>query len=117
MAPIKLGIIGCGFSTKCFHLPFILPNPDLEVYAFLQRRPAPKGPEDLKTLKWGHCTVDFPSAKHYTGPDEFFHDANIEVVLVLTSDGAHLDLVERALASGKHGKYTSTLLQRSTIRN
>lgn len=107
MAPIKLGIIGYGFSTKCFHLPFILPNPDLEVYAFLQRKPAPQGPEELNALKWGHCTVDFPSAKHYTGPDEFFGDANIELVLVLTSDGTHQDSVVRALESGKHGKIDS----------
>lgn len=108
MAPIKLGIIGYGFSTKCFHLPFILPNRDLEVYAFLQRRPAPRSPapEDMELLRWGHCTMDFPSAKHYTGPDEFFCDADIEVVLVLTSDGTHLEFVERALASGKHGKST-----------
>lgn len=104
MAPIKVGIVGYGFSTKVFHLPFLLPNPDLEVYAFLQRAPAPKGAEDLKTLKWGHCAVDFPSAKHYSGLDDFFADANIELVIILTGDGTHGKFVERALQSRKHGK-------------
>lgn len=103
MAPIKVGIIGYGFSTKCFHLPFILPNPDLEVYAFLQRAPAAKGQEDLKALRWGHCTGDFPSAKHYMGSDDFFSDKNIELVIILTSDGTHGELIEKALESGKHG--------------
>jgi predicted dehydrogenase len=39
---IRVGLMGYGFSTKCFHLPYILPNPDLEVYAFLQRAAAPE---------------------------------------------------------------------------
>lgn len=42
MAPIKVGIVGYGNSPKIYHLPFILPNSDLEVYAFLQRAEAPK---------------------------------------------------------------------------
>lgn len=103
MAPIKVGIIGYGFSTKCFHLPFILPNPDLDVYAFLQRRPPPETPEELKDLKWGHCTVDFPQAKHFTNSIDFFADDNIELVIVLTSDGTHGEFIEQALSAGKHG--------------
>lgn len=105
MAPIKVGIIGYGFSTKCFHLPFILPNPDLYVYAFLQRRPPPKTAEERKALKWGHCTIDFPAAKHYTNPHEFFLDQDIELVVVLTGDGTHGEFVEAALNAGKHGEH------------
>jgi hypothetical protein len=48
MAPINVGFIGYGFSTKCFHLPFIIPNPDLEVYAFLQRAAHPIPPQMLR---------------------------------------------------------------------
>ncbi|KAJ3044994.1 hypothetical protein HDV00_012414 [Rhizophlyctis rosea] len=94
--PIKVGIIGYGFSTKCFHLPYILPNQDLHLHAFLQRAPTPadvKGP-------WGHCTVDFPQAKHYTTPDEFFADKEIELVVICTH--AHEEFAERALESGMH---------------
>ena len=99
MAPIKVGIVGYGFSTKCFHLPYILPNPDLALHAVLQRAPAP-GPSELLP-KWGHCTVDFPTAKHYRTPGEFFSDAEIELVVVCTS--SHEEFVEGALKAGKHG--------------
>lgn len=99
MAAIKLGIIGYGFSAKCFHLPFILGNPDLEVHAFLQRAAAPE--DKSKAREWGHCTVDYPETKHYRTPDDFFADPEIELVIVCTH--AHEELVERALTAEKHG--------------
>lgn len=101
MAPIKVGLMGYGFSTKCFHLPFITPNADLEVYAFLQRAEAPTdktGPESGK-----HCTVDYPKAKHYRTADDFFADAEIELVIVCTSSNNHAEFAEKAMRSGKHG--------------
>ncbi|KAB5581132.1 hypothetical protein GE09DRAFT_1085160 [Coniochaeta sp. 2T2.1] len=98
MAPIKVGIIGYGFATKCFHLPFILPNPDLRVYAFLQRAEAPA--KGSTASGWGHCTVDFPEAKHYRTPDDFFSDAQIDLVIVATPN--HEEFVERSLNAGKH---------------
>jgi predicted dehydrogenase len=97
MAPIKVGFIGYGFSVKCFHLPFVLPNPDLQVYAFLQRA---KDPSQAK--HWGHCTVDFPQAKHYTTAEDFFADADIELVIVCSHQ--HEEFVLGALNAGKHGK-------------
>ncbi|KAK4240454.1 hypothetical protein C8A03DRAFT_42067 [Achaetomium macrosporum] len=100
MAPIKVGIVGYGFATKCFHLPYILPNPELEVYAFLQRAAPPS--ETSQTPAWGHCTIDFPQAKHYRTADEFYADEQIELVVVLTSSTAHGEFVERALLAGKH---------------
>jgi predicted dehydrogenase len=100
MAPIKVGIIGYGFSTKCFHLPFILPNNDLQVHAFLQRAEAPK--DKSAASGWGHCTIDFPDAKHYRTADEFFADSEIELVIVCSH--AHEEFVERGLNTGKHGR-------------
>ena len=99
MAPIKVGIVGYGFSTKCFHLPYILPNPDLEVYAFLQRAAPPNDP--AKAPHWGHCTIDFPQAKHYRTSDEFYADEQIDLVVVCTS--SHEEFIEKALLAGKHG--------------
>jgi predicted dehydrogenase len=101
MAPIKVGITAYGFSTKCFHLPFILPNPDLEVHAFLQRASPPQDPS--QATRWGHCTIDFPQAKHYQTPAEFFADPDIELVVVCSSDSTHEDFVEKSLLAGKHG--------------
>jgi predicted dehydrogenase len=103
MAHIKVGIVGYGFSTKCFHLPFILPNPELEVAAFLQRSAAPSDPS--QATGWGHCTVDFPQAKHYRTSDQFFADPDIELVVVCTH--SHEEFVEKALNAGKHGTKSS----------
>lgn len=101
MAPLNVGLMGYGFSTKCFHLPFILPNQDLKVYAFLQRAPAPSE----KVEKGKHCTVDFPDARHYRTADEFFADPNIDVVIVCTQHDTHAEFAETALAAGKHGVF------------
>ncbi|KAL1893950.1 hypothetical protein Sste5346_006091 [Sporothrix stenoceras] len=96
MAPIKVGIIGFGLATNCFHLPFILPNKDLEVYAFLQRAP----PSAASSQKYGHCTEKFPRAKHYQTADTFFADEQIELVVVAALN--HVEFVTKALEAGKH---------------
>lgn len=102
MAPIKVGIVGYGSATKVFHLPFILPNPDLEVHAFLQRAEAPK---DKSTAEKGtHCTIDHPNTKHYRTPRDFFTDEAIELVVVCTGPSTHAEFAEQALLAGKHGK-------------
>ncbi|KAL2132601.1 hypothetical protein VTI74DRAFT_3591 [Chaetomium olivicolor] len=98
MAPIKVGIVGYGFTTKCFHLPYILPNPELEVYAFLQRAAPPT--DQSQVPRWGHCTIDFPKARHYRTANEFYADELIELVVVCTS--VHEEFVEKALLAGKH---------------
>ena len=99
--PIKVGIIGYGGSAKVYNLPYILPNPDLEVYAFLQRVAAPSDPASRE--KGSHCTVDFPTAKHYQTPEDFFSDQNIELVVVSTHPDTHAKFAEAALRNGKHG--------------
>jgi predicted dehydrogenase len=99
MAPVKVGIIGYGFSAKCFHLPFILPNPELQVYAFLQRAAPPEDPSQV--LRWGHCTIDFPQAKHYRTAEDFFADSQIELVVICSH--SHEEFIEKALNSSKHG--------------
>jgi predicted dehydrogenase len=100
MAPLNVGIIGYGSSAKIYQLPYITPNPNLNVYAFLQRAAAP----DLTTAKPGsHCTVDFPKAKHYQSADDFFADAAIDLVIVCTRPDTHALFAERALLASKHG--------------
>jgi predicted dehydrogenase len=103
MAPIKVGLMGYGFSTKCFHLPFILPNSDLEVVAFLQRAEAPSDKSNVEPGK--HCTVDHPKAKHYRTAKDFFADSDIELVIICTSSDTHYEYGEQALQAGKHGRY------------
>jgi predicted dehydrogenase len=94
--------MGYGFSTKCFHLPFITPNPDFEVYAFLQRKEAPS--KGSKVEKGVHCTIDHPQAKHYRTPEDFFADQAIDLVIVCTGVDTHAKFAEQAMRSGKHGE-------------
>ncbi|KAK3696325.1 hypothetical protein LTR37_018061 [Vermiconidia calcicola] len=100
MAPIKVGLMGYGSSTKYFHLPFILPNPDLDVVAFLQRAEAPEDKSNVEPGK--HCTVDHPKAKHYRTAEDFFADDEIELVIVCTSSAMHFEFGKQALLAGKH---------------
>ncbi|EWC43511.1 hypothetical protein DRE_07511 [Drechslerella stenobrocha 248] len=100
MAPINVGFVGYGGATRNFHLPFILPNPDLNVYAFLQRAEAPA--PGSAVAKGKHCTVDHPAAKHYRTSEEFFADPDIDLVIVCTQHGTHFEFAEKALLAGKH---------------
>lgn len=101
MAPIRVGIIGYGFSTKCFHVPFISAHPELHIAAFVQRADAPS---DKAAAKPGsHCTVDHPEAKHYQSADELFADRDVELVIICSHTDTHTSFAESALLAGKHG--------------
>jgi predicted dehydrogenase len=102
MAPIKVGVVGCGNSARVFHLPYILNVPDLELYAFMQRAAAPA---PGTTPSKPHCTVDYPSVKHYRELEAFLADDAIELVVVLTQQDSHAEIAEKALRAGKHGMY------------
>jgi len=100
MDPVRVGVIGYGFSAKCFHLPFITAAPDCRLVAILQRADAPKDPKSAEP--GSHCTVDYPTAKHHQTADEFFADRDIEVVIVCTKQDTHVSYAEQAFNSGKH---------------
>lgn len=101
MSQIKVGFVGYGGSAKTYHLPYLFPVEGFEIYAFLQRAAAPV-PEDAKP--GSHCTVDFPKARHYRTAEDFFADADIELVIVTTHPDTHASFAELALNAGKHGQ-------------
>jgi hypothetical protein len=105
---VKVGIIGYGGSARIYHLPYILPVKDLEVYAFLQRAAAPESSEK----PGNHCTIDFPEAKHYRNEEDFFADEVIELVIVCTHTDTHASFAEKALNAGKHGECLVNYLNR-----
>lgn len=102
MSPIKVGIVGYGFAAKSFHLPFITALPAYQVVAILQRAAAPANP--ASAAKGSHCTVDFPTAKHYRTADGFFADPEIAFVVVATQTDTHALFAEKALEAGKNGR-------------
>ncbi|KAL4927246.1 uncharacterized protein BDV17DRAFT_267136 [Aspergillus undulatus] len=98
--PINVGVIGYGFSTNHYHIPFISAIPEYKITAVLQRAEAPC---DISTAERGsHCTVDLPGIRHYRTPDEFFADPDTELIVVATHVDTHALFAERALTVGKH---------------
>ncbi len=78
---------------------FVLANKRLAVHAFLQRRPTPTAHGKPSSS----ASDDFPQAKLYLTPDEFFADSEIDLVVVATGHDSHADLAIRALKAKKHG--------------
>ncbi|KAK9427308.1 nad binding rossmann fold-containing protein [Lipomyces doorenjongii] len=100
MEPVKVGIVGYGFSAKNFHLPFLKAIPDYMVIAILQRSEAPS---DKSSIPPGiHCSVDYPQVRHYRTSEDFFADPEIALVVVATQIDTHASFAEKALLSGKH---------------
>lgn len=101
--PIKVGFCGYGYSTRTFHLPFVLANKRLQVHAFLQRH----AQSHQRGQESSHCLDDYPEAKWYKTSDTFMADKDIDLVVVATGHDSHADLAIAALNAGKHGKSSS----------
>lgn len=111
--PIGVGIVGYGFSTRTFHLPFILPNPSYRLVAFVQRHDAAVDSRTGKTAP--HCTIDYPEARRYKGHEEFLADSEVELVIIATGHSSHAALAIAALKAGKHGEWAEVCAgQRTT---
>lgn len=104
MAPVRVGIIGYGFSARTFHVPFIQLNPDLEIVAFLQRNDAPT----VHGKPSSSCEEDHPNVKRYKDEAGFFGDEAIELVIVTSHHDSHGPYAELALKAGKHGELSIT---------
>lgn len=104
MSQLKVGFVGYGGSAKTYHLPYLLPVKEFQVYAFLQRAAAPLAES---AAPGSHCTVDFPEAKHYRTAEEFFGDPAIELVIVTTRTDTHAEFAEKAIEAGKHGWHST----------
>lgn len=51
--------------------------------------------------------ADYPKAKWYQNPKDFFADPAIDLVIVCTHHDTHAEFAEMALNAGKHGKLCS----------
>ncbi|KAJ1549588.1 hypothetical protein HK405_007413 [Cladochytrium tenue] len=92
MAPIRVGIVGFGFSAKTFQLPFFLALPeDFVVDAVYVRSPALL-PEISSAL---------PRATAYFSLQDFFASP-VELVVFSTPPHTHCELALAALEAHKH---------------
>ena len=86
---LKVGIVSFGFSSKTFHIPFILAHRYYELYAVLERFKS----ESIN---------DYPFIKLYRDYDEFLNDSNIDLVIITTPNYTHYELTKKALLAGKN---------------
>lgn len=92
MAPIRLGIIGCGRVTQQVHLPVLGGLSQLRVVALAER-----DPERLKK------TADrFRIPNRYAQGEDLLEDSRLDAVAICTPLMTHAELTIRALTAGKH---------------
>lgn len=90
---LRVGIIGAGEVAQVIHIP------TLQLLSHLYTISAIC---DLSQKTVEHCASKFHIRKATTRSDEIFEDADIDLVLVLTSDEFHTPYTIAALKAGKH---------------
>lgn len=94
--PVKIALIGYGSSSNRYHIPFILANPHVHLYAVLQRSSPTEGKP--------HVSRDHPDVKWVKTIDELLGLKEVEVVVVCTGVDSHLDFAKKVIEAGKHGE-------------
>ena len=92
MSILKVGIIGCGAFARAQHLPNCHKNPNLQVIWAC----------DIDIDKAQAVCQDFSIPNATDEPENIFADETVDVVILATSHHAHLELIAKAAAAGKH---------------
>jgi predicted dehydrogenase len=87
--PIRVGLIGYGFSGKTFHAPLIKAVSGLTLTAVSSR--------DRKKVH-----SDLPGVSVYVDPLALANADGIDLVVIATPNASHAPLARTALAAGKH---------------
>jgi predicted dehydrogenase len=90
MQPLGIGVLGCGNVSRMY-LPVLKDMTELEVVAVA----------DVDTERARETAETYGIPKALT-PDELLANADVELVLNLTSIAAHVETSKAALAAGKH---------------
>jgi len=88
-SPIRVGLIGYGFSGKTFHAPLIRAAPGLALCAVASSDPAKVG-------------ADMPGLDVYADPLALATAQGVDLVVIATPNASHAPLARAALAAGKH---------------
>lgn len=89
---VRLAIVGTG-SISHIHAKAMQPLTEAELVAIC----------DMHTEQIEKFTQEFPMAKEncYTDLDEMLQRADIDAVIICTSDTSHCDIAVRAMRAGK----------------
>jgi scyllo-inositol 2-dehydrogenase (NADP+) len=87
--PIPVGLASFGMSGLVFHAPLISSNPGFRLASIVERT----------TEK---SRARFPQATLVRSFEELLRDDSLELIVVNTPNGLHLDMARQALTAGKH---------------
>ncbi|WP_428390901.1 oxidoreductase [Lichenicoccus sp.] len=87
--PIRVGLLGYGYSGKVFHAPLIAAVPGLRLCGVSSRAAA-------------SVRADYPSAKVYADPLALITAHEIDLIVIATPNDTHAPLARAAIAAGKH---------------
>lgn len=87
---VKFGVIGFGLAAKVFHLPILTRLADVQVTSVYSS----KDPSQIQQV--------LPEVTVFSCLDEFFKEADMDVVLVLTPNEVHANIAQLALEHDKH---------------
>jgi len=86
---IKTALIGYGFSSQTFHIPFLLCNNDFHITAISSSKP------ELVNEKLPDVTV-------YASAEQLITESDVDLVIITTPNEMHFPLAKLALENGKH---------------
>ncbi len=91
-APLRLGIVGCGWVALDRHLPALAHVPEVDVVALA----------DLDPAALSRAGSLAPRARRFPSAEALAADPDVDAVAVTVPPAAHLDVALAALAAGKH---------------
>ncbi|KZV86584.1 NAD(P)-binding protein [Exidia glandulosa HHB12029] len=95
-SPIRVAVLGVGFSANVFQIPFILALPELfKLHSILERRATAE--KSVAREKYGHTGVQV-----VTTFEEVTGDPDVDLVVVSVKDPAHYEYSKAALLADKH---------------
>ena len=99
--PIKVAIVGYGYSAKTFHLPFILSLSQFEWVA-------------VSSSQSAYLNQHYPKVECYSDPYEMLAQTEAELVIITSPNDVHFALAKAALENGKHVILEKPFVTKST---
>ncbi|KNC76027.1 hypothetical protein SARC_11461 [Sphaeroforma arctica JP610] len=87
--PIRVGIVGYGYSAKTFHIPLLTSN---ENFKFTSISSSQK--ETLESK--------YPDLVVFNSPEALIKDSNVQLIVITAPNAVHFSLAKLALENGKH---------------
>ncbi len=88
-APLNVGIVGYGYATRTFHAPLVHTTPGLRLAVIATSDPK-------------KVSADWPDVPTVASPEALFARADLDLIVIATTNDSHFPLARLALAAGKH---------------